>query len=411
MKKLGNLLFLLLILSGCTTLHQETVNTDAKMIEQTSTSSATKTPFSTKTPSPTLKPNPTATTTLIDCVEYFEAINPALIVEHSPNDTHYPAAGVGGVWSIILTKSKECPLSSFRNRNFSISANGKNIVSGIDMSDQIKTIGAVRLDYPLHDFPDSESFQIVVHDETGQELFSERVFNIAQTGIFRIPQFRNIQTGVTNPEVLESHEIRAYHVDSIVLPDETISSSFDISDVVGIDAQCSKPDGIHPDFIHWNAMDYGRCEWGPGSTSYEIAYMGVFPMKVRDVVNVKGDDVSATNISVTLDFAFELMPAPPLFIVEDSDGTLEIFYLILEYNHFPETFVEKGEIIQTGDIIGLIGKSDYRTELEEGRRLSIKEYGEIVPINEGELPFVPLKLTFSEAEGVWIEEIINDFNR
>jgi hypothetical protein len=401
--------FLVILLVSCAP-----VSVPAPTYPPQSTATSTPQPTVTFTPQPTatFMPEPTATftpeptpiPTPTRCPDYFQSINPAIVVKHSPSSTHYPAAETGGVRSIILTKATNCPISNFENISLTIYINGNETISGETLYRQIQENGIVRLDYTAYEFPDSPNLEITVQDEAGQEIFTGEVLNIAQTGIFRIPQFRNVRTGTTNPEILEKYEIRVYHVDSIVLPNEVISSSFNIGNVLDVDDQCSKPDGIHPEFIHMNAIDYGKCEWGPGSTNYEIVYTGAYPMKVRDVVDTRNDT------SVTIEFDFELVSSPPLFVIENKNGKLTKFYLRLQYNHLTEVFVKRGDAIQSGTVIGLIGKSEFRTELEEARLLSREPNGPAIPYNHGELPFVPFRLTLSESEGEWIEFMINRFN-
>lgn len=298
----------------------------SELIDSTSTNTPEPTATFTPEPTATSTPEPTPTPTPTRCPDYFQSINPAIVVKHSPSSTHYPAAETGGIRSIILTKAKNCPISNFENISLTVYLNGNEAISGETVYKQILENGIARLDYNVYRFPDSPNFEITVQDETGQEAFTEQVLNIAQTGIFRIPQFRNVRTSTTNPEILENYEIRVYHVDSIVLPNEVVSSSFNIGNVLDVDDQCSKPDGIHPEFIHMNAIDYGRCEWGPGSTSYEIIYTGVYPMKVRDVVGTKN------GTSVTIEFDLDLVSSPPLFVIENKNGNLTKFYLLLQYN-------------------------------------------------------------------------------
>ena len=117
-----------------------------------------------------------------------------------------------------------------------------------------------------------------------------------------------MRTGVTNPEIFENHEIRVYHVDSISLSNGEVTSSFDIGDVKDVEDQCAKPDGIHPEFIHANAIDYGRCESGAGSTNYEIHYMGPYTMVVKRIDNKN------YGITVFLEFEYDQKNTAPIKI-------------------------------------------------------------------------------------------------
>ena len=311
---------------------------------------------------------------------------------------------VGGVRSILLLKDDRCPLESFRDKILNVFANGVQVVSGLNAAVELGSDGIIRLDFTDYSFPETEELEIEVTDNEGNTVYSGEVLNVAQTGIFRVPGFVNVETGVSNPKVLDAHEIRVYHVDSLALPDSSISSSFDIGDVVDVEDQCGKPDGIHPEWFHANAIDYGRCEHGPESTHYEIYYNGPYPMIVRDV------DFTDLGITLRLDFAFERIPNPPLLVSEESGGSLSKYYLVLQYGHLTDVFLSEGDVVEPGTRIGLIGKSRFSTELEEARVLARKKNGQTLESGAGTVPFIPFKLTLSVAEGNWLESLINEYN-
>jgi hypothetical protein len=189
-----------------------------------------------------------------------------------------------------------------------------------------------------------------------------------------------------------------------VLAGDHISSSFDIGDAVDVEDQCARPDGIHPKFMHANAIDYGRCEGGPDSTHYEIHYTGPYAMIARDVVETD------LGIILRLDFDYRTIPNPPLFAVEGQGEKLSRYFLVLQYGHLTDVFVSKGDPVAPGTKIGLIGKSEFSTELEEARLLATRENGQLVDQSFDKMPFIPFKLTLSVVEGNWLESLINEFN-
>lgn len=347
-------------------------------------------------PAATQTPQPTATIN-VNCSEYFESINPSIIINKYD---------FSSVRSLVLKKSKSCPQEAFENKSISIFLNGEKLPSSKPFVDQMKenssSLGTyIRLDYDKYQFPDTEYFTVTVNDAQGSTLFDAEIPNIAKMGIFKIPTFVNTRTKVTNPDILNKFEIRVYHVDSIEYPGGRISSSFNINDVKDYKDVCAKPDGIHPEFLHRNAIDYGKCEWGPKSTIYDIYYSGIYPM----IVNKISEDIGMT---VRLDFDYNKIKNPPIFYIDYENGHLIPYYMHLIFAHLVEVNVSEGDLVSQNQLIGSIGKFRNSTELHEERGLAREQHG--ASLSRENYPPIPYKLTLSDFEGNWIESLINTYN-
>ena len=238
-------------------------------------------PESTVTPILTKTSEPIATAAINSCDVYFESINPSLIVNSQDNKDYDPTKGLR---SILLRKNDTCPMIVLKNKGIHLFINELEIIPDVPFIDElIENEGYLRLDYDIYDIPDTYNLKIEIQDQNGNNYFVAEVLNIAKTGIFRIPGFTNVQSGITTPQIIESRELRVYHVDSIPVPLGEVTSSFNIGDIKDVGDQCDKPDGIHPGFLHPNAIDYRRCEVGIGSTSYEIHYLGPYPITVKKI--------------------------------------------------------------------------------------------------------------------------------